>query len=425
MGGVVSLLGTNPIDPNSIFHIRSDINSDGRINAADRTAVLAARGIDLRQVLPACPLGRDGTNGGGGSNVADNDDIVKDPVRLDTRGPVVKLSDPAAVASSTAFDPNGPPIRSPEGSSGAPSSVTLAIRTRGDVTAADRDLLADFDFDISTLNQLPIPGWATVAAPAKYATANDAASLATQLSAQGIFTAPVKTLADGTVTMPTDALLVQFKAGVPDSWARQVLALHVPVSSTIAAGFAGEGSVYVVSGGFASGYDVLSAAKHLAARGDVVAASADDIRLRSSDADSSIAAIEAITALLVGGQPENPQTLLSGDFRGRAVDISFAPGALVGSGTATPQSALLAAMIDAAASQGRPVVIANLWESTIDPTRSMTTRSSLLRAAMWAQQHQANLVHLDSANEQGSQSTPTAENSSSAAGALGTPVEGP
>ncbi|MBL9000655.1 MAG: hypothetical protein JNK25_05910 [Phycisphaerae bacterium] len=59
-GAVQSLMGTNPIDPANAQHVRADLNTDGRIDAADRTFALTRRGADLRHVLSPCPSGRDG-----------------------------------------------------------------------------------------------------------------------------------------------------------------------------------------------------------------------------------------------------------------------------------------------------------------------------------------------------------------------------
>ncbi|MDI9404655.1 MAG: Ig-like domain-containing protein [Limnohabitans sp.] len=55
VGGVASLLGTDPIDVRNALHTRSDIDRDGDVDAADLQIVLAERGKDARFIAAPCP----------------------------------------------------------------------------------------------------------------------------------------------------------------------------------------------------------------------------------------------------------------------------------------------------------------------------------------------------------------------------------
>jgi hypothetical protein len=55
VGGVASLLGTDPIDLSNALHVRSDIDRDGDVDAADLQVVLAERGKDARFIAVPCP----------------------------------------------------------------------------------------------------------------------------------------------------------------------------------------------------------------------------------------------------------------------------------------------------------------------------------------------------------------------------------
>ncbi len=56
VGGVNSLVGTNPIDRNVVNHVRSDLNVDGQVTSADRDLALNLRGADARFIADPCPL---------------------------------------------------------------------------------------------------------------------------------------------------------------------------------------------------------------------------------------------------------------------------------------------------------------------------------------------------------------------------------
>jgi len=55
VGAVMSLLGTDPIDPSNRQHVVSDLNTDGRIDDADVLIALDARGVDARFIPDPCP----------------------------------------------------------------------------------------------------------------------------------------------------------------------------------------------------------------------------------------------------------------------------------------------------------------------------------------------------------------------------------
>lgn len=56
LGAVRGLVGTNPIDPAILNHVRADVNNDGRINATDLGLVRSRVGQDARAILdPVCP----------------------------------------------------------------------------------------------------------------------------------------------------------------------------------------------------------------------------------------------------------------------------------------------------------------------------------------------------------------------------------
>ena len=54
VGGIGSLLDTDPVSRDEWYHVRSDINCDGRIDQDDLNAARAARGIDARFAMNPC-----------------------------------------------------------------------------------------------------------------------------------------------------------------------------------------------------------------------------------------------------------------------------------------------------------------------------------------------------------------------------------
>ncbi len=386
VGGVLSLIGTNPIDPNNLFHVRSDINTDGKIDAADRALVLAARGSDLRLLNPACPTGRDlGGNGGRLDpivNASAGTAIVPDGV---IAGPGDALPDGSPAG--------GPPIRAnPHG--GTPGGttapdVTIALRSDDSALAT---ILAEFGLDPATLKALPVKGWMSISAPARFATVADGSSLATMLASRGIFASPVSVRDDGVTSIPTSSLIVAFKPGVPASWARQVLAMYTPANATVSNGFAGAGEVFTVTG-FNNGYEVIAAASKLAARGDITAAAADDLRLRGHIEPDVAATFDSVMKAVSDPAGTSSMYLLAGDFAGSAWDMSFSPT------TQEPGDAIenpkLAMLVSSLRQQGHRVLVANVWSITEDPSVVMTSRSALLKAAQWAQQKNAGLIMVD------------------------------
>jgi hypothetical protein len=53
-GALATLLGTDPIDPTNLFHVRSDLDRNGRIDGADLDLLLAAIGGDFRHFVTTC-----------------------------------------------------------------------------------------------------------------------------------------------------------------------------------------------------------------------------------------------------------------------------------------------------------------------------------------------------------------------------------
>jgi len=126
VGGVLSLVGTNPINPANTNHVRSDVNTDGRVDVADRAIVLAARNTDLRAVNEPCPVGRD-------------DDGVNGVVR--SVGPLVADGIPDGVTIAPAPMPNGPPILAGPTTPTSPTSPTPAANAPQDIAPAMDDSL--------------------------------------------------------------------------------------------------------------------------------------------------------------------------------------------------------------------------------------------------------------------------------------------
>ena len=92
VGGVASLLGTDPIDVRNALHVRSDIDRDGDVDATDLAVVLAERGKDARFIVPPCPaepasggvLVSDGASGSSGGA----DPMILSPTSRPTEGGV-------------------------------------------------------------------------------------------------------------------------------------------------------------------------------------------------------------------------------------------------------------------------------------------------------------------------------------------------
>jgi subtilase family serine protease len=395
VGGVVTLLGTNPIAPSNLYHVRSDINTDGRIDSSDRALILSARGVDLRLISPACPLGREGD---GRVTVGDgvaNNDVLTDDLQLPegNGGRVVKSGVVPGGAGATSVTPAG----ATAGTNGSgtdddsivPAPAVFAVYYVGPDLA---DLLDGFGIAAGGITDLGVDGWKRVVAPARFSDPANTAALGGLLASQGAFISPLTIDEDNVTSIVTDSLIVQFAAGVPDSWARQVLAQVAPAGTNITSGFAGDSSIYTVEGNFASGFDVQSAARTLASRGDVRAAVPDELRLRDSAAAASDidTAVRELVALY--DSPNTQPVMLLGDLHAYSWDKSFAPTELeVGTNELDP---LMEVLLSAAVAQGRTVHLGNCWAPTAHAGRVQSTRSGLLRAAQWAQQRNTTIIHL-------------------------------
>lgn len=76
VGGLATLLGTDPIDKTEPLHVRCDVNADGKIDPADLTLVLARRGKTLIGTQNPCLFGAVQMSGGVAGEAAP---VIADP----------------------------------------------------------------------------------------------------------------------------------------------------------------------------------------------------------------------------------------------------------------------------------------------------------------------------------------------------------
>ena len=191
VGGVQSLLGA-PFDVSVVNHVRSDVNGDGRIDASDRTVIMAARGTDLRTIGSPCPTGRPGGPGSvvrvpapGGTRTIP---APLDPDGEGRRGPaggpgdVAKASDLEAQAESDAAASAGSAELPADWTFVATRLAVNDVRGVGDI----RPILATLGWNASDVEPWATRGWWMLALDGR-----DARATAQLLCRAGLFAAPI------------------------------------------------------------------------------------------------------------------------------------------------------------------------------------------------------------------------------------------
>ncbi|MCA9311171.1 MAG: S8 family serine peptidase, partial [Phycisphaerales bacterium] len=301
VGALASLLGTNPINPANRFHVRADVNTDGRIDQLDLDAVLARRGIDARSltdplpgdssaILGEGPLPDSGSQPfGGGTDGALASGDKRDGLTDDSTA-----GEADADAAST-----GPSheYRLFKRSRGLYLDGTrLAILPTAGTSAADVvDVLAAFEVPGVLVEHWPVDGWLVIHLGEPQASL-EIERLASSLVTSGAagFASPVFTTLEGGDVIITPALLVGFRTAVSDTEARHQIQT-TGLGTVVAGNFASLEGVYLVNTPATQGLHVLSSANVMAMTPDVTFA--EPVMLFTGHSDLALSQVPASDGL--------------------------------------------------------------------------------------------------------------------------------
>jgi len=240
IGGVLSLLGTDPIDPSNILHVRSDINRDGRIDMPDVGLIVQNHSIDLRNVSDPCMTPPSDSGGeGSGSPVRQPENWIPEWGELVDAGTPAQDGALVPLAEFSRIGPSskavGPHVASEaQVGTGERSATTsepgmLAIRVLREDPVSEA-LLKEFD-QVASIH--PGPGETQTA---WWIVTVDAANLASlevireRAVVAGLYSSPV--YSDTSVGRYAVGPTVEITtlANIPREWMDRVLAL-APVTS--------------------------------------------------------------------------------------------------------------------------------------------------------------------------------------------------
>ncbi|MGP1345991.1 MAG: CARDB domain-containing protein [Phycisphaerales bacterium] len=291
VGGVLSLSGTDPIDPSNPFHVRSDINRDGRIDFDDVQLVLDNRGNGTGSISNPCiniegPPGDSAKPGEGGGSlppmIADrpgtgrpNDLGATRPLPGDgpTRRPGADADGfgnaNGALAEGNGVDGDGfdgggadgaGAEAGPGAGSGEPVGLAnidgrtlaidghwIAVRSLGDVGdamdagAGDEPVGADpvalldaYGFDVDRVLGGDVPGWVLAPLPLTLRDGASRASLGGALLAQGGFVSPLLIDTEtGALSALEGSIVITTIPRIPGEWMDTVLSAMVPAGAAV------------------------------------------------------------------------------------------------------------------------------------------------------------------------------------------------
>jgi hypothetical protein len=259
VGGVASLLGTDPIDVRNALHVRSDIDRDGDVDATDLAVVLAERGKDARFIVPPCPaepasggaLVSEGASGSSGGA----DPMILSPTSRPTEG---------GVAATNAEGEDGLDSSDP-GTDGLEPLVRIAIEA---LPGLDAELLQDTE-RFRSIAPWGDGSWWIAAVPA--ATLEHLASGA--LDTTVAFSSPVRSIDDATLAFDGRDVIAVVEDGKLQSAERRIRA-EIPVIDSLEVIGARDGQSFLrLATRLPDGPSVHELAAALVDRGLVIAAS--------------------------------------------------------------------------------------------------------------------------------------------------------
>ncbi|MEY2794521.1 MAG: hypothetical protein RIR10_237, partial [Planctomycetota bacterium] len=269
VGGVASLLGTDPIDVHNALHVRSDIDRDGDVDATDLAVVLAERGKDARFIAPPCPaepasggvLVSEGASGSSGSA----DPMVLSPTSRPTEG---------GVAAANAEGEDGLDSSDP-GSDGSEPLVRIAIEA---LPGLDAELLQDTE-RFHSIAPWGDGSWWIAEVPA--ATLEHLASGA--LDTTVAFSSPVRVISDNMLAFDGREVVAEVEAIKLDQSQRRIRE-NMPVVDSIELLGSRDGRSFVrIATRLPDGPAVREFAAALVERGLVTAASPDVYFMTTTD----------------------------------------------------------------------------------------------------------------------------------------------
>lgn len=266
VGGVVSLLGTDPIDPDNIFHVRSDINRDGKVDDTDVQLVLDLRGNTLGDISNPCIViegglaliakeSRPGETTGtqhGASGLGFGETPLPAP------GPgfeaVVPSDEPLpSDGPGDGFEPDGLADSSLTAHTDASSDIVGIVALEPDqplgisgsrvaVSVLNPDLtpeldvlelLAAYGFAPQAIEAAAVPGWTLATLPEPLWSPSDRASLAEALLRQGVLMSPLLIDSANAGYSPTQAIAVITRSAIPADWMDTVFERELPPGAVV------------------------------------------------------------------------------------------------------------------------------------------------------------------------------------------------
>ncbi len=271
VGGVLSLVGVDPIDSANSLHIASDLDADGDIDDTDVQIALEARGTDLRFVGSPCGASPLAVSGQLGTTTAGRDGFAvssadRSPGELS--GAFAGKGEPRADGDLWALDAEdlAESVTTPSLKDRFPlPPIDLATIGLHDPTGRhDVEAIAErLGFTPESLNELPVAGWWTLELSGHDATDVGQRALVEEWTKIGLFATPSLVGEDGAVVLVSPTLLVCFEPGTSDAEASQLLRTADAGMTILDRRTAGVDGLVSVGMSFRSGFDVLQAVEFL------------------------------------------------------------------------------------------------------------------------------------------------------------------
>ncbi len=268
VGAIRSLVVSDPINLGDGFHVRSDINNDGRITEDDATIVLGLRGHDARFIADPVPdlsralAPRPGADYGQGSTpgTPSTPGTGTGPANPGSQPPQPGTNPPAASADEFRI------YYFKEPRDLTPDFSVLAILPQASTT---RESLAQsvqaLGIQPGQITDWPVGDWVLMQIPEGDRSGSGLAASAQLVGfAQGVLLAsPVFVSDDGGRVIPMQQIAIGFEAGVTDSEADEMIT-QAGAGAPVARNWGGVSGAVLVQSTSRSGVAVLEAAARLA-----------------------------------------------------------------------------------------------------------------------------------------------------------------
>jgi hypothetical protein len=288
VGGVLSLVGTDPIDPRNPLHVVSDLDVDGDVDDADVQIALGARGADMRFAGSPCGgmlLGSLNRSEPGPGEAAVSE---RSPTSVANRrqhagtAATQNRSDGDRLEGEDIDGEREPSIAEDEPLLETGVGLLPVDFTRiGVFDPTGRidvpKVIMDRGFDPEALSAMPISGWWMLQVAGQDATRGGQRAVVDELTSNGLFATPVLEGEGGAAVFVSTRLLVAFEQEEePEVVSRTLLSADAGMTISEQE-FAGVPGLVAVETSYRSGFDVLEAIETLGRFPEVRFAESDAI----------------------------------------------------------------------------------------------------------------------------------------------------